>query len=61
MRGKLSQSMEAVVQRCSVPVETRRRFNVYKMSIQCQRRRINVLQTLKQRLVSTNFLVSTDY
>ena len=43
MRGKLSQSMEAVVQRCSVPVETRRRFNVYKMSIRRWRRRIDVV------------------
>ena len=35
------------------PVDTRRRFNVYKTSIQRRRRRIDVLQTLKRRRVST--------
>ena len=34
-------------------VDTRRCFNVYKTSIRRQRRRIDVLQTLKQRRVST--------
>ena len=37
----------------SFPVDTRRRFNVYKTSIRRRRRRIDVLQTLKQRRVST--------
>ena len=35
------------------PVDTRRRFNVYKTSIQRHRRRKDVLQTLKLRHVST--------
>ena len=38
---------------CSNPVDTRRRFNVYTTSIPRRRRRIDVLQTLKQRRVST--------
>ena len=33
MRGKLSQNMEAVVQRFSVPVEKRRRFDVFRRLI----------------------------
>ena len=37
------------------PINTRRRFNVYKTSIQCRQRRIEVLQTLKQRRVSTGY------
>ena len=32
------------------PVDTRRRFNVYKTSTQRHRRLIDVLQTLKRRL-----------
>ena len=36
-----------------LPVDTRRRFNVYKTSIRSHRRRIDVLQMLKRRLVST--------
>ena len=35
------------------PVDTRRRFNVYKTSIQRWRRHIDVMQTLKRRFVST--------
>ena len=35
------------------PVDTRRRFNVYKTSIRRCRRRIDVLYTLKRRRVST--------
>ena len=35
------------------PVDTRRRFNVYKTSIRHRRRRIDVLQTLKRIRVST--------
>ena len=35
------------------PVDTRRRFNVYKTSI---RRRVDVLQTLKRRRMSTGLL-----
>ena len=35
------------------PVDTRRRLNVYKTSIRCRRRPIDVLQTLKRRRVST--------
>ena len=35
------------------PVDTRRRFNVYKTSIRGPRHRIDVLQTLKRRRVST--------
>ena len=35
------------------PVNTRLRFNVYKTSIRRRRRRIDVLQTLKQHRVST--------
>ena len=37
------------------PVDTRRRFSVYKASIRRRRRRIDVLQTLKRRRVSTGF------
>ena len=36
------------------PVDTRRRFNVYKTSIRRWRRRIDVLETLKRRRVSTD-------
>ena len=35
------------------PVNTRRRFKVYKAPIRRRRRRIDVLQTLKRRRVST--------
>ena len=35
-----------------IPVDTRRRFNVYKTSIRRQRRRIDVWYTLKRRRVS---------
>ena len=38
------------------PVDTPRHFNVYKMSIRRCQRRMDVLQTLKQRCVSTEFL-----
>ena len=41
------------------PVDIRRRFNVYKTSIRRQRRqwrRIDVLQTLEQRRVSTGLV-----
>ena len=38
---------------CAFPVDTRRRFNVYKTSTRRRRRRVDVLQTLKQRRVST--------
>ena len=37
----------------SIPVDTRRRFNVYTTSIRRQRRRIDVVWTLKRRRVST--------
>ena len=37
----------------SCPVDTRRRFNVYKTSIRRRQRRIDVLQTLKRRRVFT--------
>ena len=40
----------------SYPVDTRRRFNVYKTSIRRRRRRIDVLQTLKRRRVSTGYV-----
>ena len=40
----------------SIPVDTRRRFNVYKTSILRRRRRIDVLQTLKRRRVSTGIV-----
>ena len=36
-------------------VDIRRRFNVYKTSVRCQRRRVDVLKTLKQQRVSTGF------
>ena len=42
----------------SIPVDTRRRFNVYKTSIPRRRRRIDVLQTLKRRHVSTGIQFS---
>ena len=35
------------------PVDKRRRFNVYKTSIQLRRRRIVVLQTFKRRRTGT--------
>ena len=38
------------------PVDTPRHFNVYKTSTRRCQRRIDVLQTLKQRCVSTEFL-----
>ena len=38
------------------PVDTQRHFNVYKTSIRRCQRRVDVLQTLKQRCVSTEFL-----
>ena len=37
----------------SMSVDTRRRFKVYKTSIRRRQRRIDVLQTLKRRCVST--------
>ena len=42
---------------CS-PVDTRRCFNIYKTSIRHRRRRIDVLQTLKRRRVSTGLQVT---
>ena len=42
----------------SFPVDTRRRFNVYKTYIRRHRRRIDVLWTLKRRRVSTGLLIS---
>ena len=41
----------------SYPVDTPHRFNVYKTSIRRRLRRIDVLQTLKQRRVSTGWVV----
>ena len=38
------------------PVNTRRRFNVYETSTRRRRRCIDVLQTLKQRRVSTGLM-----
>ena len=40
------------LQNFSNPVDTRRRFNVYRTAIRRLRRRIDVLQTLKRRRVS---------
>ena len=45
-------------QSSTFPEDTRRRFNVYKTSIRCQRRRIDVLQLLKRRRVSTGLFRS---
>ena len=42
----------------SFPVDTRRRFNVYKTYIRRHRHRIDVLWTLKRRRVSTGLLIS---
>ena len=43
------------------PVDTRRRFNVYKTSIRRCRRRIYVLYTLKRRRVSTGYISQFYY
>ena len=48
--------VEANGDKCEGPVDTRRRFNVYKTSIRRRRRRIDVLKTLKRRRVSTGNL-----
>ena len=42
------------------PVDTRRRFNVYKTSIRRRRRRTDVLYTLKRRCVSTGKSVRNE-
>ena len=45
----------------AIAVDTRRRFSVYKTSMRSCRRRIDVLQTLKRRRVSTGIVSSYIY
>ena len=40
-------------------VDTRRRFNVYRTSMQRRKRRMGLLWALKRRRVSTGYVIST--